>query len=95
MTIGDAYALLRDHVYQRFRDSVAGIPTAMTSIERSAFAGQFYLKWEGTNGIGHSMRIDPRGPDLEEALSEFADRCRKLAALPAESALAAARRPVK
>lgn len=81
MTIGDAAQLSTHPIYRRFCQLVDGPWTAMMSIEHSAFAGQFYLKWEGVNGIGHSIRINPLGPDLEEVLVEFADRCRKLAEL--------------
>jgi hypothetical protein len=83
VTIGEAFELARHPAYLRFCELVEGPWTAMTSVEHSAFSGQLYLKWEGVNGVGHSVRINPRGPDLEEALTEFADRCRKLAELPA------------
>jgi hypothetical protein len=71
------------HVYHRFCQLVEGPWTTSTKAEESAFPGQLYLTWVGMNGVGHSTRINPRGPDLAAALQEFADRCRALADLPA------------
>lgn len=66
--------------------------TAMTSCGPSALAGCLLLRWLGVNLEERQLRVDPRGDDLEQVLSEFADQCRAAASLSA-SAPAATPRP--
>ena len=60
-------------------DAATRAKTAYVVVQPSAFAGQFYLKWECRNGSGFAMRVNPLGPDLQEALAEFAKQCRLIA----------------
>lgn len=91
MTIGEAARLATHPVYRRFCALVEGPLTASVSIQHSAYAGQFYLRWQGVNGVGHGQRVNPLGADLEEVLVELAGRCRKLSELAPAPAPAPAR----
>lgn len=45
--------------------------------------GECYaLEWMGLNNRRCVLRINPAGPDLDEVLAEFVERCRQTAALP-------------
>lgn len=48
------------------------------TVAPSAFAGLFYATYQHASGRTFSMCIDPRGPDLAEAVAEFARLCRGL-----------------
>lgn len=69
---------LTRRVHDRFTELAKDLPafSAMVGASPSALAGHVLLRWRGINGAEREVRIYAFGSDLDQVLTEFADRCR-------------------
>lgn len=73
------------NIKARFEQRLGTLKTVMVSLGPSAAHGCLVLRWMGVNQRPCMLRINPAGPDLDEVLAEFAERCRQTADLPEQS----------